>query len=312
MKELSKTAKEHLEKYLQEVRVYLRGCKSVDADEIQRDITEHIENELVSVVEPISSDDIDTILKRLGNPQRWVPEEELTWWRKIVLRLRTGPEDWRLAYMSFALLVIAITIGIVFNGHHVQLVDTGQYKLLANQGTQSESVNLDKNQGEVCIVSKSGSGWTICWFLVLASFCLSRAAVSATDSDSLNEQKWLLYPPLVLVYILGTIYIVGLSILAAWALGDYIWSSEIGRQKLHIISWISQRLFTINITGLVTGFFLSILAVISYKWPSTVQIVFRPFADWYDCKWARWIILFSIGLLFIFSIMAGLMLTKIR
>ena len=26
------------------------------------------------------------------------------WWRKIIFRMRSGPEDWRLAYISFALL----------------------------------------------------------------------------------------------------------------------------------------------------------------------------------------------------------------
>jgi hypothetical protein len=34
-----------------------------------------------------------------------VPEEEISWWRKFILRIRTGPEDWRLAYLSFGLLL---------------------------------------------------------------------------------------------------------------------------------------------------------------------------------------------------------------
>ena len=77
MKNLDENAKGHLDKYLQEVRTCLAGRKSVDADEIERDIIEHIESELESVEEPVGFDEVDTVLKRLGNPQQWVPQEDL-------------------------------------------------------------------------------------------------------------------------------------------------------------------------------------------------------------------------------------------
>ncbi len=52
MKQLTDTAKERIDKYLNEVSLCLQGAKSVDPDEIQRDITEHIEQELQSSAEP--------------------------------------------------------------------------------------------------------------------------------------------------------------------------------------------------------------------------------------------------------------------
>ena len=111
---LSEGAKRSLEDYLREARAYLRSSKSVDADEVEQNVTEHIETELEGVPEPVSCDDLDVVLKKLGSPQQWVPTEELAWWRLIILRLRNGPEDWRLAYLSFGLLVFGCILPWTF------------------------------------------------------------------------------------------------------------------------------------------------------------------------------------------------------
>jgi len=102
---LSENAERSLHDYLRRARAYLRGSKSVDADEVEQNITEHIESELEGAAEPVSRDVLDAVLIKLGKPQQWVPIEELPWWWRIIFRLRSGPEDWRLAYISFALLV---------------------------------------------------------------------------------------------------------------------------------------------------------------------------------------------------------------
>ncbi len=107
---LSESAKKSLEDYLRQARAYLRGSKSLDANEVEQNIAEHIENELEGAAEPVSCDVLDAVLKKLGSPQQWIPEEELPWWRKIILRLRSGPEDWRLAYLSFGLLILGFLI----------------------------------------------------------------------------------------------------------------------------------------------------------------------------------------------------------
>lgn len=107
---LSDRAKKCLDKYLQQIRTYLRGCKTVDADEVERNIIEHIESEFEAATAAVSFEELDVVLQRLGSPRQWVPEDQIPWWRKIILRLRTGPEDWRLAYISFGLLIAGFII----------------------------------------------------------------------------------------------------------------------------------------------------------------------------------------------------------
>ncbi len=107
---LSDSAKKCLDKYLQHIRTYLRGCKTVDADEVERNVIEHIESEFESATAAVSFEELDSVLQRLGSPRQWIPEEELPWWRKIIFTLRTGPEDWRLAYISFGLLILGCLI----------------------------------------------------------------------------------------------------------------------------------------------------------------------------------------------------------
>lgn len=105
MVELSYSAQRTLDQYLRQVKAYLRASRSVDATEVEQSIHEHIETELEGRAEPISADQLAGILKKLGSPRQWVPDEELPWWRRMLLGLQVGPEDWRLAYLSFGLLV---------------------------------------------------------------------------------------------------------------------------------------------------------------------------------------------------------------
>lgn len=107
MIKLSNGARAYLDRYLQQIRAYLRGCKTVDADDVERNIIEHIDSEFEGATAAVSLEQLDAVLKRLGSPRQWIPEEELPWWRKMMVRLRTGPEDWRLAYISFGLLILA-------------------------------------------------------------------------------------------------------------------------------------------------------------------------------------------------------------
>lgn len=111
MKQFAENAQELLDNYLQDVRRCLQDVKSVDADEIQRDITEHIAQELESAQEPVSADDLDAVLRRLGSPRQWAPQNESGWFRKMALRLRTGPDDWRLAYIAFGLFILTCVSG---------------------------------------------------------------------------------------------------------------------------------------------------------------------------------------------------------
>jgi hypothetical protein len=108
---LDDNAKKSLDLYLQQVKSCLKDCSTVDAYEVEQSIIEHVESEFQGSSENISCDQLNTVLKKLGSPQQWIPDEEISWWRKIILRLHIGPEDWRLAYISFALLFLGFIVG---------------------------------------------------------------------------------------------------------------------------------------------------------------------------------------------------------
>ena len=110
MVELSENARKGLDDYLRQVRSYLRWSKSLDPSEVEQNITEHIERELEGAPEPVSSSALDGVLARLGSPRQWVPPEALSWWGKLILKLRTDSEDGRLAYISFALLLVGFLV----------------------------------------------------------------------------------------------------------------------------------------------------------------------------------------------------------
>jgi len=243
---LSKNAEKSLHDYLRQARAYLRGSKSVDADEVEQNITEHIENELEGAAEPVSCDALDAVLKKLGSPQQWVPEEELFWWRKIILRLRSGPEDWRLAYISFGLLILGFLILPSFI------------------------------------------------ILIPASFIVSRAALSVAEDHKIpGSQKWLTYPSLIIVYVFV------LFALLSWPLGILVPLAEEFERSIRasyvrfaddLDYWIMATSFII--AGL--GLWWIILGSLLLKWWSLLQLIFKPFAGWFNRKWA--LFLFLIGL----------------
>lgn len=105
---LTEAARQILERYLWELRLSLQGCRSVNAAEVEADVKQHIDHELSEQPAPVSPEQLDLVLKKLGSPQQWVPEEELSWWRRIVLKLRTGPHDVRLPAAVFAMMVLGL------------------------------------------------------------------------------------------------------------------------------------------------------------------------------------------------------------
>jgi hypothetical protein len=109
MTELKPEAQDALTSYLERVKLSLRGT-SVDADEVERDVREHIDVALDAQSGPVSAVELSEILERLGSPDQWVPDEEIPLWRRALRRMASGPEDWRLAYLCFAFTAL----GVVF------------------------------------------------------------------------------------------------------------------------------------------------------------------------------------------------------
>jgi len=102
---LTQDARDDLERYLRGVKAALRGHPAVDADEVEGDIRGHVDAELAEREQPVGADGLRAVLERLGAPGQWVPSEELPWWKRALDRLHTGPEDWRLAYLTLVTLV---------------------------------------------------------------------------------------------------------------------------------------------------------------------------------------------------------------
>ncbi|HEY0593281.1 MAG TPA: hypothetical protein VGF40_16030, partial [Thermoanaerobaculia bacterium] len=81
---------------------------SVDPDEVERDIRDHVDSALRTAEDPVSRASLDDVLARLGDPSQWVPDDELPAWRRVWRRVAYGPEEWRLPYLSFGLVVAAL------------------------------------------------------------------------------------------------------------------------------------------------------------------------------------------------------------
>jgi hypothetical protein len=239
MHSLSHAAKTRLDGYLHEVRACLQGCKTVDADEVEQNITEHIENELAEADQPVSLDELNAVLEKLGSPQQWVPEEEISAWLKMVLRLRTGPEDWRLAYISFGLFVISF--------------------LFASPGRRSILVLVFS---PIIILQGTTQG-----ILLLASFCMARAVVAlAKEPDELRRKRWLTYPALIAIYLPVAIFLFGwpTSLLSI----DGFTTDSLQEQDL---------IDGINVAAL--GLWWFVLGILVCAWPGILRTIFRPFAD---------------------------------
>jgi hypothetical protein len=103
---LTDEAQRCFDRYLERVRHALSGT-SIDAREVENDVREHIATALGGQTE-VSRHHLEGVLEDLGSPESWVPEEQRPVWRRVIEQLRTGPEDWRLAYLTLALTVLGV------------------------------------------------------------------------------------------------------------------------------------------------------------------------------------------------------------
>jgi hypothetical protein len=228
---LSDAARELFQKYLWELRLSLKGCSSVDPAEVEADVKQHIDQELAGEPAPVSGEKLGEILRKLGSPWQWVPIEELSWWRRIVLRLRTGPSDLRLSAAVFALLVL----GLIF----VPLT----------------------------------------WPFLLASFLLARAtlAMTAEAEKELGWQRWLVYPPLIVIYIPILLFVLGWPLAAAGTFVDDLTRSR-GTNPFSGQSWraIPEEPFIVAACFTALTAWWAVVTAVVFVWPTLPMNVFRP------------------------------------
>ena len=109
MKHLQSKAKRLLDRYLSGVRSAVSSSGRIDAFEVERDVRDHIEMALEGCTEPVTPRAMSRVLDRLGSPPVWVtgfdaePETETK-------GAATADQTWRLAYLSFGLVVLALTL----------------------------------------------------------------------------------------------------------------------------------------------------------------------------------------------------------
>ncbi len=247
MGELTDAARRCLDDYLADVRSSLRHCQSVDVADVERDVVEHIQHALSGTEGPVDTPELRNVLRRLGSPSQWVPQEELSRLQRALLALRTGPEDLRLGYLAFGLLT----------------------------GTLLTAACLNHNLGFGGMLP----------FLVLglaANFLLARASLSAAPVLG-GAERWLIYPSLVVVYVpmtaLMLLWPVPVAILAEALLHD-------AGRNLEVLVWTQQYpLGTITAFTLVTlgSLWWAFLGFVAWRWPEVVRDCYAPFA----CRFRR-------------------------
>jgi hypothetical protein len=122
---LAPDAAERFDDYLRQVRAALRHSPDVNPDEIEADIREHVERELLGAPRPVPLGALEAVLARLGPPAQWGAGDDPTLLRRATRLLRErfrtlrttlwcGPEDWRLAHLSFGVFALGVlTFGML-------------------------------------------------------------------------------------------------------------------------------------------------------------------------------------------------------
>ena len=108
MIEMTPAARDRVDNYLQRMRSELHGTQPVIADEVEQSVREHIEIALANAQSPVGATEVISVLDRLGPPERWLADEERPIWRRLVDRVRSAPNEWRLAYFAFGLFLVSI------------------------------------------------------------------------------------------------------------------------------------------------------------------------------------------------------------
>ncbi|MHC4259983.1 MAG: hypothetical protein ACYSTF_06195 [Planctomycetota bacterium] len=272
MIELSDNAKKALEKYLQQVRACLQGYKTIDANEIEQNVMEHIENEFAAATDPVSVNQLSIVLDRLGSPAQWIPQDQEH-------RNTRVTQSKVLIYISSALMAAFVLLSIPYTLAHI----LWGFPLPA-------IIFFPRN-------------------LLLASFILARVALHRVWAPKdLDWQRWLAYPSLVLVYIAilwRILFFAAIMIRAFWLPRYMSYLVEIADgAQIKVYETIVPTTMIASV-----GLWWMALGIILRRRPNLVRLIFSPFANWFDRKCA--VILLCAGLV-IAAISAGMGVWQIK
>jgi hypothetical protein len=242
MVKLTAAAQHCLDEYLAEVRSCLRNYPSVDAADIEQDVAQHIEHALSAAPAPVDAPELRNVLGGLGVPSQWVPQEELNRFQRALLALRSGPDDLRLAYLSFGMLAMTLFSAACLN-------------LLFGFATTLPFLVL----------------------ALVADFLAARAALSVTGKPAKGE-RWLVYPSLITVYLPITAAALLWPLVAAIVLEAVL--TDVGAPQ-QVLAWsgrLPQGKIALFIVGTIGSLWWSLLAFIAWRWPIVLRDCYTPFA----------------------------------
>jgi hypothetical protein len=241
MVELTESARHCLGQFLADLRSSLRPCPSVNVADVERDVLEHIDLALAGVTGAVDAAQLQDVLLKLGRPSQWVPQEDLNPIQRVLLGLKSGPEDLRLGYLTFVVFVGTL--------------------LLAT-----------------CLYVALGLDSALPFLLlgITVSFLLARASLAAGAGTSPVE-RWLIYPPLVAFYVPISIVLVLWPLAAAILTEVLLFHTDMPE---HILKW-ARSCPTGTITALAflttAAFWWGILSFVAWRWPAVVRDVYAPF-----------------------------------
>jgi hypothetical protein len=242
MCELTVAARRCLDVYLAEVRSSLRHCPSVDVADVERDVVEHIEHALCDAPVAVDAPELQKVLRGLGSPSQWVPQDELSWLQRALLALRSGPDDLRLGYLALGVLAGTLLISAVLN-LEFNLAGTVPFLLLG----------------------------------VAVSFIFARASLSTVSGLS-SAERWLIGPSLVIVYLPVTAIMLLWPVPAA-ILAELILKEPGGP---NFLAWArGYPMGTITVFALATlgALWWGFLSFIAWRWPEVIRDCYAPFAS---------------------------------
>jgi hypothetical protein len=159
MIDLTPSARQRFDDYIRRLRQSLRGAAPAEAEDVEQSVREHIEVALAGASAPVRGEQLAEVLDRLGAPDGWVPVDDRPLMQRVMERLRSGPEEWRLAYATFGLFLLSLILLPVGIGFLLMVAS-----FLASRASLDY---LDTKQESV-----GGRGWLIyppiAFFLVIA------------------------------------------------------------------------------------------------------------------------------------------------
>jgi hypothetical protein len=245
MTELTPTAESRLNAYLNELRRVLSGSPAVDPADVERDVRDHIDAALVGEAQPVGDSALNKVLQTLGSPSQWLFESS---------RPHHPP---------------VVTFSIVKQSM------AAYFRHLAGG---PESYRL-AHWSLLVFVAGWGLALLVKYPFPLAvamplSFIFSRAALSLFGVDRVTiGQKWLLYPILVVTYLLLLVVIVVVPVALS------VESVAIAaRRASDVVTW---REISVAVSTALGGTLLA-LGIVSTLIPGAVRSVFHPFARWWS------------------------------